>query len=670
MSDTTEIITLNEACERLSISTATGKNWVKLGKIIPCSQLDGIYYFNKADILNLKEELVSGKNTALKSRRNKKYVSGHGLYTSYVSENCQAVVHIQKLLALLSEKEVELNDQVISILLADCALHLLFHKKYPGKEVGNNLFSDFINGQFWVDERDTLVRELVGDVKEAGQLVKKYPLLFNIDYPYEEKEDILGLVYISCKNLANRKAIGAYYTSTKVVKKLVFRLPIKEKDTILDPCCGTGNFLLQLPNIVDYKNIYGQDIDVISVKIARLNLALRYDITDLDFLYEHITENNYLMETNTKKYSFIIGNPPWGYDFSEEENSFLRWKYECAKGKNIESYDVFIEEGLRNLEEGGELSFVLPEAFLTVKAHQFIREYLMKENSIRYIEYLGNAFDGVQCPCIIMETKRTGKPLSTMGMVVNTGEKEFIIGTNRDIWSDCFSFAITDEEAAIMDKIMHVPGASSLLGNADFALGIVTGNNKEFITSKKSASNEMILKGSDIYKYRFEPSDNYIVFEPERFQQVASTEKYRAEEKLLYRFISNQLVFAYDDKQTLSLNSCNLVIPRLADVSVKYILAILNSRVAQFLYQKKFNSLKVLRAHIESIPIPVVDQGIQDQIVSLVDTLIDGSIPAEKIEEQYNVIDGIIMELYGLTEAEATVVRDVAFVTRSALCHK
>lgn len=54
----------------------------------------------------------------------------------------------------------------------------------------------------------------------------------------------------------------------------------------------------------------------------------------------------------------------------------------------------------------------------------------------------------------------------------------------------------------------------------------------------------MVLKGTDICKYHINPVKQYLRFEPEQFQQVAPLEIYRAPEKLLYRFISNQLVVA------------------------------------------------------------------------------------------------------------------------------
>ena len=131
---------------------------------------------------------------------------------------------------------------------------------------------------------------------------------------------------------------------------------------------------------------------------------------------------------------------------------------------------------------------------------------------------------------------------------------------------------------------------------------------------------------------------------------------YRAPEKLLYRFISSQLVFAYDDKQTLSLNSCNIVIPKIPGIKTKYVLSILNFRIAQFLYKREFNSVKVLRSHIESIPIPVVDEIIQDKIISITNKLIAG-LEIQEAELVYDKLDLLIADIFHLTPAEFEIIK-------------
>ena len=299
---------------------------------------------------------------------------------------------------------------------------------------------------------------------------------------------------------------------------------------------------------------------------------------------------------------------------------------------------------------GGVLSFVLPEAFLNVKTHTSIREFLMKGNSISFVEYLGDVFDGVQCPSIIIQITRTSNSLSTKGLRVVTKNSDFVIQTERDLDSQCFSFLMNDDEYKLICKISAIENKVTLKGNSIFALGIVTGDNSRFITSEHTKENELILKGADISKFKYKNSGNYIKFVPEEFQQVAPVEVYRAEEKLFYKFISNKLVFAYDNRQTLSLNSCNILIPQIDGLSIKYVMAILNSKVAQFFFAKQFNSIKVLRFHLEQIPIPFASQNEQIEIEKLVDEILSSN--DENYQNLCENLDDRICDLYGLTEDE------------------
>lgn len=653
--DSIDCITLKELCEELSISTATGKNWIKLGKLTPEYTEKKTPYFSKNYVETLRTELQSGENKALKSRRNKKFVSGNSLYNSYVSEQCKNIPTLQKLLALASDCKIDLDVATIQLLVADCALHLFISKNDIQTNERNNVLLQFLLKELSIGEYDSLISDLIENTDFAIRFCKKNPLLFNMEYVYEANEDVLGLIYISCKNIGNRKATGSYYTSTKVVKTLINKFKFQESQKILDPCCGTGNFLLQLPEHITFDSVYGNDIDTASVKITRLNMALKYGVP-IKAIYDHITELDYLINYTNKDFQYIIGNPPWGYEFSEDEKSKLRSIYKSTSGKNIESYDVFIEQALNHLADDGHLAYVLPEAILNVKAHTDIRKIILESCSIKNLDFLGNAFDGVQCPCIILDLQCTHSALSTLGMNVNTGTETFTINTKRTVNPEYFSFTTADAEYNVMNKIRNIPNASYLLGNADFALGIVTGNNKEYISDQKSESNEMVLKGADISKYHINPTTNYIIFKPESFQQIAPTEMYRAQEKLLYRFISSQLVFAYDNKQTLSLNSCNIVIPKIPGIKMKYVLAILNSRIAQFIYKREFNSVKVLRSHIENIPIPTVDESTQDNIIVLTEKLISG-LEIQEAEKIYDELDILVSQIFNLNSDEFEIIK-------------
>ncbi|MFQ6878723.1 MAG: TaqI-like C-terminal specificity domain-containing protein [Oscillospiraceae bacterium] len=671
ISSTESFCSLRELCAELAISDATARNWIRLGKLLPEYMEEDMPYFSRSYVQSIKDEIRSGKNKALKSRRNKKFISGNAIYKNYISGESSNINVLKFLFSIIEEKNIKLSLDELQILIADCALHLIADREGtiitdPDTFDPRSLLAKYLEGNISFNRYDCFIDDLISDKRAAKDLLDKYPTLFHLEYKYEPSNDILGMLYISCRNLHARKATGSYYTPRVLVNQLILQLNFSSNASILDPCCGTGNFLLQLPEFLHFGNIYGYDIDGISIKITRINMALKYPSAPSDMIYEHIRQCDFLTSNSGKHFDYIIGNPPWGYDFTEGEKNFLRYNYYSASGKNIEAYDVFIEKALACLAENGKLAFIIPEAFLNAKTHMPIRKIIMECSSIRHLTFLGNAFHGVNCPCIILQLVYNRKPFSTIGMQVKDEDQSFTIAKNRPVFADYFSFTANDSEYAILEKIKSLENICYLKNHATFALGIVTGNNKKFISNKKTAENEQILRGADVYKYHFAETDTFITYKPERFQQTAPEKVYRAKEKLLYRFISSQLVFAYDDRQTLSLNSCNIIIPELPSLKTKYVLAILNSRAAQFFFQKEFRSIKVLRSHIESIPIPAADTKMQDKIINMTNKLISG-LPPHEAMEIYNELDSMISEIFCLSETEKNVICKAIDTNRSFL---
>ena len=618
--------------------------------------------FSHTYVTTVEQQLTSGKLEHLKSRRNKKYISGNTLYASYLRADSANLPIVEQMLSLISSDKKDLSELEIRSILCECALKLfqqvLTPEQAPTKVA---LLPLFINNTYKVAPFDRLISDLLPDKKQALSFWEQCPELFTLALSYTPQEELLALLYLSLKNIGERKSTGAYYTPTDVVDKLLIRLhsflPDLSKKKILDPCCGTGNFLLHLPNQTDLSLIHGNDIDEISVLLTRINLALLHKPTDLDILYRNITQSDFLLCDSQELYDCIIGNPPWGYAFSSVEKENLKKHYQCIQGKQIESYDLFVERSLSKIKKDGIVSFVLPEAILHTKAHTAIRTLLLKTTSITYLEYLGNVFHQVLCPSIILELKRTDKPLSTVGTKIANKQGQFTIQKERDITSQQFDLFIPDVTYSILDKLLHCPHTTRLYQQADFALGIVTGDNNKFLQKKKTEKNEIILKGTNIEKYNILPGKNYIIFSPRDYQQVANSNYYRAEEKLLYRFIGKRLTFTYDNKQTLSLNSCNLVIPKIPELPIKYVLAILNSSIAQFIFTNLFHSVKVLRSHIEQIPIPMPDTETIKKCVGYVEQLLSlKNRDEETYQNIYLELDKLIADLFHLTDEEYSMI--------------
>ncbi|MCC8190082.1 MAG: N-6 DNA methylase, partial [Planctomycetes bacterium] len=337
----------------------------------------------------------------------------------------------------------------------------------------------------------------------------------------------------------------------------------------------------------------------------------------------------------------IATNPPWGSCKNEARNKNL-----VANIRSGESFSLFLEKSLRLLRDGGFLSFVLPESILKIKAHADIRQVLLEKTRIRKISLLGRVFSGVFTPIMRLDLQKIPAPPDWNVIVHRNGgshacpQSRFAANAGQT-----FDVAVSPQDEDLLDKIYGVEHCI-LKHNAEWALGIVTGDNSRYVLDKPTESSEPVLRGRDVFKFAPRPPRCHIHFLPARFQQVAPERFFRAPEKLVYRFVSNHLVFAYDNHGLLTLNSANILIPRLPGISIKSTLAFLNSRVLQFVFTKRFRTRKILRGDLETLPFPVLSTATAAAIDSQVDRCMSGEYqPADEL-------DAMIFKVFGFTDRE------------------
>ncbi|MEK7562413.1 MAG: N-6 DNA methylase, partial [Patescibacteria group bacterium] len=485
------------------------------------------------------------------------------------------------------------------------------------------------------------------EVKD-GAIKKTFSFLLDCNIP--KQRDALGFLYQSLLNEGEKSQSGSYYTPSNIVDESINEY-VKKDSKVLDPCCGTGQFLLAFADIIDNPlNIYGIDFDQIAVRIARLNILIKFrnknfnpNIVCKNTLFD-IGNYNLFSSNNKdiKDFDVIATNPPWGVHFSQQDSERLKKFYPMIA--SLESFSYFLKKGIDLLKNEGVVSFILPESILNVKTHKDIREIILKNTQIKKVVYLDRVFKNVFTPVIRLDLKK-GKNINNNIQILKKNGKYNIEQSrwlnNRDF---NFNIHINGFDAKIIDSIYKI-NHTTLENRADWALGIVTGNNKKFISNEDKKGFEPIYKGKDIKRFILESPSSFICFTPEKFQQVALTEKYRAKEKLIYRFISNNLVFAYDDKQRLTLNSANIVIPKIPNYPIKVIAALLNSSLYQFIFQKKFFSIKILRSHIEQMPLPLWSDEIFTEIIELVNVNI-------KDRNNFEKLDNYIMKKFDLSNED------------------
>ncbi len=606
-------ISASETAQMLGISETSVKNWVRHG-FIETAINDKDNCFLEDDVISLRSRILSGDLKRLDSRANKSNSS-----KTFIPEELFKTEEEKRSVSEISSFIMRHNIDVSSALFI-LSLNLLQRKgMLEGTLPEEILYSQDINiknrkrlGETLLSWRDSLTAEVKSEFIDI--------LKFNIP----DHSNITGIIYQSILMEGDKSKLGMYYTPDKVVSEITVRIASPE-NSFLDPCCGTGQFLLAFADLSkNPENIYGIDIDPIAVNVAGINLLMKFP--DLDFkpnvfCADSLLDFNELLLSNDKnifsEFDCIATNPPWGSHFKKDELKKLQNFYpEINSG---ESFSYFLIKSLRMLKKGGELSFVLPESVFNVKIHSDIRKYILKNFYISRIEQKKKIFKNVFSSAAVLDIRNDeGDGYVEIVDKENSYKvkhERFGINTNYifDINTDS-----ADEE--ILRKIFSCHYLT-LKDKALWALGIVTGNNSKYIQEVKNEWNEPVIKGKDVSSFKINSPDTFIKFEPQKFQQTANESFYRNEEKLIYKYISNRLIFAYDRERRITLNSANILIPRLEGIDIKVIMALFNSELYQYIFQKKFSSVKVLRSHLEELPVPLLAETEYKYILKLVDEI-------------------------------------------------
>lgn len=483
--------------------------------------------------------------------------------------------------------------------------------------------------------------------KQHVQLfLQKYSHLeqVSIDIPdgvWDSEDDVLGFIYQSLITEGERNITGQYYTCKDVVKYIVDDKVLSSDETFLDPCCGSGAFLMAV-NTNNPSNLYGFDINPIAVMIASANLLIKYKdkefcphIYCLDFLSGLDFQNEL-----PQKFDNIYTNPPWG---SDKEGLYIA-SYPFIKSK--ERASMVIVESLKRLEDNGTLYFLLPTSLLKIKVHNDIRKHILSNTTIHQIDIYKDRFDGVFTD--YFSIKLSNQKTNEQSYAVTSDNGSSIVALSD---SDYTLGNIVIENLSMLDKSIISKIESSYndkLSHSTWALGIVTGDNKNKVKKEMDEGLEPIYKGKDVKPFKLQDESAYILFNPNNFQQCAKEEYFRAPEKLIYRFIAKYPIVAYDDKQRLCLNSANILIPELDSISIKSVAALLNSTLYRYYYSLKFSDIKVLKSNLQELPFPKLTKEQDEKLSELV----------SDIQENYfslahqQLLDKIVYSIFEITEEE------------------
>ncbi len=185
-------------------------------------------------------------------------------------------------------------------------------------------------------------------------------------------------------------------TPISCIEEMIDKIPHElwnRKDlSILDPCCGNGNFhipiFFKLSSLNDKKDVLEQMLEFNDINEDRLENVRKIFCNEKYKL--QITNVDFIKDDNNKKYDLIVANPPYAKILDNGKRA--------SKNHNLIKY--FIEKGLSKLKQDGYLLFITPDNWMSCADRNLLIEKLTSlqiihldiHNAKKYFKKIGSSF--------------------------------------------------------------------------------------------------------------------------------------------------------------------------------------------------------------------------------------------------------------------------------------
>jgi hypothetical protein len=286
-----------------------------------------------------------------------------------------------------------------------------------------------LNGDDLIDKYEEVLKELSKDdgligtiftkasnkINSPVHLAKVFQMVGNENW-YMMEGDFKGAIYESIleKNGQDKKSgAGQYFTPRALIKAMVDVIDPNITETVADPACGTGGFLLAAfdhmkpqsrdlskQNFLKNNALFGADNTALVVTLASMNLYLH----DIGTEKSPIVCQDSLLDTSDRMFDVILANPPFG---TRPQGSVA---VDSARPEFIKTSDNqvnFLQHIMSIVKTGGRVAVVLPDNVLTDgNATTKVREKLLADFNLHTILRLPTGIfyaDGVKTNVLFFE---------------------------------------------------------------------------------------------------------------------------------------------------------------------------------------------------------------------------------------------------------------------------
>ena len=232
--------------------------------------------------------------------------------------------------------------------------------------------------------------------------------------------DVKGLAFEQFMDGFFKGDFGQYFTPRELIDFCVKVTSVNNEETILDPACGSGGFLLHALDAVRHeaseyhdessvehfkhwhdfaqKKLFGIEINDEIARVAKMNMIIHDDGHTNVIGHDALEDFGHFSAVNKKfakdSFDIILTNPPFGASIKHRERPYIE-RYDFGKQKtktgvktrNNQRIEIlFIERIYEFLKpETGKAAVILPDSILTNESLSYVREWMLEHFRIRVV---------------------------------------------------------------------------------------------------------------------------------------------------------------------------------------------------------------------------------------------------------------------------------------------
>ena len=354
-------------------------------------------------------------------------------------------------------------------------------------------------------------------------------------------------------------------------------------------------------------------------------------------------------------FDIVVANPPYVLVSSDDLIApIYRAKYKTANEGKVNLYKLFYEFGLSILKDGGTLSYITPNTYLTNKDSSVLRNMFFTQTALQeIIEYTekDKVFENVT-QAVTTNVLQKRKPLYDDTVSVRTYKHGQSICNQSDL----------KKAGAILpinSVINHMNSFPDRLSDwFSIYQGEINLTAKRHLFSADKGNNRLPMwRGNNVGKYCCQS------IPIEWCETSGSKPSLYNHERIVMQQVSNQnqpfrTKAFLSSKGFICGNSTNGLSPVKPNVNLQYYIGLINSKTFNYYFDYFSFTNHITAAELKSIPIPNATSEQQNRIASLVENIQDAkrnNIEADTSRLEFE-IDNLVYQLYNLTPEEIAII--------------